>query len=513
MAETNKSMEIETEHTAVPEAAAWPIYPPFSIGNYRQHPQAQRPAIYKEGSPVPAKKAKRRPAYKKRQKERRKRQQKRSISCAEDQTTPFTFSFNTYTQFRILPSYCFHPRIHFLLSFFTTSIKQRTQFMEQFKKNPLQGSPNTWKPPPPPAHIKKVKPIDAFWSITLVRRLSEAVQTTVSIRHTLRKFLHRWRVSRLKKANTEDPVLCEAPQFPIHLVDWSSSTQYVFDASTILQDLDSRILHCDGFFDETLPPRNSFTNEPFTLSQTVSIWNQLRSFSKESSIESLFSWSYISYKKASFCIKLFTKMYSTALKLHALRTTMADVKAWDSIDRLFDFIEYQHQLHRKHFLQSTYIYAIKHTPHCPLISEWRTLCSYYYEADIKFLHNKPLLRSIQEDLKKLTAPLCEKPTELVIAYRRHLEQRSYEESDEVLMNLQQYILQSQQAQQIQESETHSAYDIVLQLLNLQNAPITPIPLPILSVRQPSNAIAVSNESDISIIIEEDLDSPSPSPSP
>jgi hypothetical protein len=304
--------------------------------------------------------------------------------------------------FNIFPSNYPSPQLNIYMSMMSMSIKHRLEFIKTIRKQLSKFST--------PAIIPAL-PASLPWG----SRLASAIQITytklIRMRARFRKFLHHWRVNRLKLASEEDLVTCEVPVHPITVVDWNTKTKYTFEASTLMRDITNRLLTHDGFFDTPQSPRNPFTNEPFTLAQMVSLWNQL-SRSPEPA-----SWAFTCFASSQFNLKTFSTDYTIPLQLNALRVTMLDPTDLDQQDRLLDFIEYEHDLAGVRFYRNTYNHAILHHQDLLRMVSWRTLCTEFYEAHIKFQHNQAIMKHIHAQIHLKSQEFLTKPTELLEIYR------------------------------------------------------------------------------------------------
>lgn len=308
--------------------------------------------------------------------------------------------------FNIFPSNYPSPQLNIYLSMMGNSLKSRIQFLKTIRQQLVRF--------PTP---KSIQPLPAAlpWCSRLVVAVQCAHTQLVKVRARFRKFLQLWRYKRLKLASEEDIVTCEKPEVPIALVDWNTKTRYIFEASTLMKDITNRLLTFDGFFDDAQPPRNPYTNQPFTLAQSISLWNQL-SRSKEPA-----SWSFTCFASSKFCLKRFISEYRIPLQLNALRATMADPTDYDQRERLLDFIQYEHELEDAQYYKNTYHHAVIHLQEEPRMVKWRLLCTEFYEAHIKFQHNQVVMKQIHEQIHEKCASLLEKPQELIALYKQALQ--------------------------------------------------------------------------------------------
>lgn len=304
-----------------------------------------------------------------------------------------------FKQFNILPVKAFaHPRLEFLMSFFTKSVKQQEQMLELWRKKPFSDIPHPFYTPP--------DALDAFWSPSLVKGIEESLALVRRSRFLFRKLLQAWRFRKLRSVNSEDPVTLYPPKQSVWIVDWHQKSKYVFEASTLMRDITMRLLEHDGFFEDPQSPRNPFTNIPLTQSQMISVWNQLSSTSIYPS--AVFS----EFRRVRFNIATFFLEYATPLQLHAFRQTMRDPTHIDYQERLIDFIEYAYDQESIDCYVQSYKYAMEHYSDHGILTTWAKLCTEFYEASIVYSKNTQKIHQIQEIILDKTTPLLPRQDEL-----------------------------------------------------------------------------------------------------
>ena len=209
-----------------------------------------------------------------------------------------------------------------------------------------------------------------------------AATIAVKLRSRLRRFLHRWRCSHLKPVNTDDIVTFEPPHRPIQIVDWAHRQVYVFEAATLAQDIRTRLLNNDGFFEEPMEPRNPLTNLPLTLAQNIAVWIQFAKYPNAMATV------VAGFRHSHFNLDLFEKEFNTILKLHALRTTLLKPADPDGVERIEEFIDE--------------VYSSKgmHAPSTSPLALWRPYAIRYYEADFLHINNPAMIRRTKTDIIK-----------------------------------------------------------------------------------------------------------------
>jgi hypothetical protein len=254
--------------------------------------------------------------------------------------------------------------------------------------------------------------MNKFWTDTdsgetIETVLRSYVKKIRTLRAPLRRFLHVWRSSRLRCINTEDVVTMEPPKDPVYIVDWSSGSKSVFEASTLMRDITQRLLHHDGFFDCIQHPRNPYTNLPLTQSQKISVWNQLaRSKTPASS-------AFTGFRQCRWILLRFVMEYNIQLQLHAFRTTMRTPTHQDYRERLSDFIQFSYEQEDIDYPGYIISKALLEVPNHPLLKLWASLCTRYYEANIIYSKVPYKIITIQEDVLDKTIPLTRRHKELL----------------------------------------------------------------------------------------------------
>ena len=71
--------------------------------------------------------------------------------------------------------------------------------------------------------------------------------------------------------NLNDPITIVIPQTPVYIFDVKIRGMYVFEASTLINHIDSELLYSEWLFPKSKHPRNPLTNIEFTDSQKLSI--------------------------------------------------------------------------------------------------------------------------------------------------------------------------------------------------------------------------------------------------
>ena len=273
-------------------------------------------------------------------------------------------------QFNILPAHLFSQQVNRLLSFMTSSVQQQRRYIIELMRFPYTTP-------------------DSQWSIDVRSIMKVHLHTITKTRYLFRVFLSHWRYKKLHDKNDDDIATLEPPKNPVHIIDWQTKSKYSFEATTLMRDITARLLNHDGFWDSPQAPRNPFTNLPLTLSQMISVWNQL-SYARIPC-----STAFTAYRQCRWDMHRFTFEYATMTQLNALTHTMKNELSQDYRDRMLDFIEYVHDYMDIPCTTQLYRYSmIKHTGHL-LFRKWAALCKRFYEYDIIYKHAADTRNSMQ----------------------------------------------------------------------------------------------------------------------
>jgi hypothetical protein len=241
------------------------------------------------------------------------------------------------------------------------------------------------------------------------------------LRWVFKRFLTRLRIQRFQVCNEVDPITMDVITQPIQVPLFSHRKVYRFEATPFLHHLHNRLVHCDGHISRPQQMKNPLTNELFTTAQLMSLIAQAKRYGYS-------SWAIEAFCECQYKLSRFILIYSKPLRLHALKTTMANVTSWDSTDTLYDFIKSQHMLHEEVFRQPIYTWALHNAPYSSWIGSWRKLCVQWYEVDI-LVDDIDTKAMIFCGLEAKTLTLCHRPRELEILRTQMRKAKSPPSSD------------------------------------------------------------------------------------
>jgi hypothetical protein len=332
---------------------------------------------------------------------------KKSSKKPSSPSTTIVF-IRTPSPFNILPDRYFHPVLQNILDFLPVTLKERHQYIEKHfpLHSPFAGMPQIVIPS---------MPYSELWSKEKSLAIRRSVCKIMRFRLLFRKFLHKWRFSRIKLANTDDILTGEPPKKPVYIVDWSRRQAHVFEAQTLMKDITSRLQQHDGLFEHPQPPRNPFTNSPFTLSQTISVWNSISEAGI--AVSSFFTL----YRTARYSYLTFIEENSLYLRLNAHRKTFQEETSYDYKEQMLDFIHLCYTAETLEYNAAAFSYILFNEPKNHVIQKWKRLCQKYYEADILFWNNPKKANDIKEEVLDDTYDILSSQNYIVSLYNRTIE--------------------------------------------------------------------------------------------
>lgn len=318
--------------------------------------------------------------------------------------------FRKPSPFNIAPNGHFHPPLlEMYLDAMPTNYSKRHRYVEEHFpiSSPFVGMIR-------PPSLFPVDPITPSWSKEKSSAIRKGIFRIMRLRTTFRKLLHKWRFSKLKPANTEDLVTAESPKKPVMLIDWERKQAYIFEAQTLMKDITSRLLHHDGLFEYTQPPRNPFTNIPLTQAQTIAVWNSI----SNSGIP--VSTAFTLFRMSRYDPVKFIEENQTFLKLNALRKTFQSASCYDYREVMGDFIKYAYVNESLPYNYNAFNYVIMNYPNYRIILKWKELCLRFHEADILYPTNTLKLIEIKNKVLDDTYELLHSQTNIITLYNRSI---------------------------------------------------------------------------------------------
>jgi hypothetical protein len=134
-----------------------------------------------------------------------------------------------------------------------------------------------------------------------------------------------------KQINTEDIATMEVPKKPVYVINYSERCSYVYEAETMRRSINTKLLMSDWMFETPQYPVNPLSNEPFTVGQLLSIYNQMKAYGS-------FSWIFDRFKACTFNLKLYRLRFKQQLKLEAIESHFKIERA-NSTETIIEFLE------------------------------------------------------------------------------------------------------------------------------------------------------------------------------
>lgn len=247
------------------------------------------------------------------------------------------------------------------------------------------------------------------WSFTptlqLINMAICITRKNVWLRKCFGKIARRWIIGKLAKKNDEDLLTGSPPENPITLIDFSGRCKYVFEPSTILRDIGSRLLiSVCGLFPSPKLPRNPYTNIELTEGQFYSIYNKLRH-------ERATNWILEALYSSQYNIERFKNDMYVKLRYTLIHKMFSNPNDAEGKIVLLDFIEDIHDGFDRHFDSDIYVWAVNNVPTSTFIVRWRSACYKFNVQEIEGVNQdnpkrKALMKSIE--------PLCYKPYKLIM---------------------------------------------------------------------------------------------------
>lgn len=313
---------------------------------------------------------------------------KKSVDTRPIDPSPYLiYIFRPEKRFNILPYTVFHRLISAYADMLPSNFTERYMYIE--RHFPIT-SPFAGIPTPPPLLSYPIDTINGSWSKDKSFAIRRANALIMKYRMAFRKLLHHMIFRKLAKANTEDLVTCEKPKKPVYITDWINRKIYIFEAQTLMKDITERLLHHDGFFEDTQEPRNPFTNLPLTYSQKISVWNSI-------SVAGIpVSSAFTLFRHSRFLVKKFIYENIQFLRVNSLRKTLREANSFDYRERMIDFIEHCYSVESADCSVHSFIHALSKYPNHRLIKQWARLCEKYYECEIIHAGNPDKITLIKE---------------------------------------------------------------------------------------------------------------------
>lgn len=265
--------------------------------------------------------------------------------------------------------------------------------MEVMKKEVKTTKP--WKFPPTTLRQEYIKS---------TKKLLRYLAMNQAFRWNCKSFFTKARILRFRSLNDRDPITLEEFKQPVYMYSFSNRIVYTFEAFHMARHIHRALMTHNSLIPAPFLAKNPFTNEVFSIPLFIFILQQCKRYGHT-------TWAIEAFIACRYNLDSFMRLHTKALRINALRTTMANVDSYDAVDILYDFIESQHDEHHSVFSSVTYKWAIHHAPYENRLEKWRRLCLQWYEVDI--LQDDPTVRVEEWNrIQTQTKALCERPHDL-----------------------------------------------------------------------------------------------------
>jgi hypothetical protein len=231
---------------------------------------------------------------------------------------------------------------------------------------------DSWKPPQEiKSYLRSVKDKEKNEWIK-VRFIYHKIFNLISKLNSLFR-IRRINMTFKNILNTEDPVTLEKPVKPIYILNIDKKCTHVYEADTLRKAFHRRLLTSDYMFPDPQPPINLLTNQPFTMSQYISISMQFKAYG-------IFLWTFDRLKACEFNLKKFNMHFRQQLKLSAIDTFFSiDNDLWrETVFDYFNITADESELPDMYITK--FRNALYSNSHSPYIKRWISLTKRFYIA-------------------------------------------------------------------------------------------------------------------------------------
>lgn len=335
------------------------------------------------------------------------RPRSRKILDTENATIAFEVNFVCPPKWLLLPSHTVHTNIERAFQFIPYGLKNAYTFYLDIGAPPI--SKIRFRPPKSVSKVNK----HPFYCPEFSKELLATIHKNQSIRWRFKRLIHRWRLCRLRQANTIDVVTMETPKTPVYIYDWPNHTKYLFEAQSLFRSIRTSLLLAEELFPTPCAPKNPYTNQPLSYSQLHFTLNTLRGLGMS-------DWTTESMRASNYELTTFKRRTMMQLRLAALHRIFADPSTEEYVDLIFDFIDFIHdnveiQMERKDIWE----WVIRNAPTNSIVRAWRSLCLRYYRGSISLTEDD--FRTLKAKIMAEGEDLLKRPfIELVLLWRNRI---------------------------------------------------------------------------------------------
>jgi hypothetical protein len=316
-------------------------------------------------------------------------------SEAGTQTLPCEVNFTRPQKWLLLPATLLSPEVTRAFDFVGYGIKAAYTFYKETGTSPFKKG--HFKLPKLASRLKQIPMHSPEFSKTFL----EVIHTNQRLRWRFKRLVQKWRLSRLRQANTVDVVTMEPPTMPVYVYDWPNRTKYLFEAQTLFRGIRTSLTAAQELFPTPQQPKNPFTNQVLSYGQLHFALNELRS-------KGMADWVTESMLAAGYEVDIFRRRAMQSLRLNALKVLFANPTTDEYLDLVYDFVDFVHDdvgiaMEQK----DVWEWGILNAQGNSLIQAWRSLCYRYYKGlvtltDAEFNHAKTKILAEAEELVKMS---------------------------------------------------------------------------------------------------------------
>ena len=170
---------------------------------------------------------------------------------------------------------------------------------------------------------------------------------------------------RVRHLNSVDVATLEEPKKPVYIYDARAKGVYMFEAATLRRSINAELSFTDWLFPDPQPPRNAWTNCPFTIPQLLTIRKSLY-------IHEMCSVFLESYKQVKWDLLQYLETYKIPIKLAGLQNMLRNKTSEEYIVLLSEFIEDEFEYHDIEYASTLTIlkWSVVYCSSDPYIQQW-----------------------------------------------------------------------------------------------------------------------------------------------
>lgn len=273
-----------------------------------------------------------------------------------------------------------HPYLRKLVSSIPVELHARMQYLSQFtmsdEENKVEDVDLIME------EVSSEKDIEVVDRTSIFSNLREQLLTAylkeMKLRTAFRKVWYRWKIYQMNKKYKQemDPITLSSPEKEVIVYDFPNKKKYTFDANALARYIETTLAYHQGGFADPQPPKNPWTNQPFSYSQLIVLYDQFKHHGE-------LYWGMSTLRKYNFNISLWYQYHKSTLTLEAIKISLRTLDTPDSRDLLEDFILLQldeEDIAITDGLTNAYRTAMRNDPNHWYLQYWKSLAWMHYES-------------------------------------------------------------------------------------------------------------------------------------